>query len=100
MDIKQLQNRALEIRKKYKELELRRDGKEWSNERLVEGFSQDVTDLLLAIHSDNDRIPHELADCLWSVLVLAKNYNIDIEKSFLVTMDELDQKVNKQIQEI
>jgi NTP pyrophosphatase (non-canonical NTP hydrolase) len=41
---------------------------------------------------DVDRkLAHELSDCLWSVLVLAKLYDLDLEKEFLKTMDELQQ---------
>lgn len=35
------------------------------------------------------KLSHELADCLWSVLVLADELSIDIVKAFGSTMDEL-----------
>jgi NTP pyrophosphatase (non-canonical NTP hydrolase) len=40
------------------------------------------------------KLAHELSDCLWSVLVLASKYNIDLETEFLKTMDELDKRIN------
>lgn len=29
------------------------------------------------------KIEHELADCLWAILMIAKHLNIDLEKSYL-----------------
>jgi NTP pyrophosphatase (non-canonical NTP hydrolase) len=42
------------------------------------------------------RLAHELADCLWSVLVLADAYGIDVERAFFDTMDELEQRLSTQ----
>ena len=43
------------------------------------------------------KLAHELADCLWSVLVLARAYGVDLEQAFVVTMDELEQRVRTQL---
>lgn len=40
------------------------------------------------------KLAHELSDCLWSVLVLASKYNIDLSTEFMKTMDELDKKID------
>jgi len=41
--------------------------------------------------ADVDRkLAHELSDCLWSVLVLARCYGLDLEREFLTTMAELE----------
>jgi NTP pyrophosphatase (non-canonical NTP hydrolase) len=39
------------------------------------------------------KLAHELSDCLWSVLVLARAYGVDLEKEFLGTMNELEEKM-------
>jgi NTP pyrophosphatase (non-canonical NTP hydrolase) len=71
------------------------------------GFVGDVGDWLKLVmaHSSIRAIPdadkklaHELADCLWSVLVLAELYQIDLERAFLQTMDELEQHLAAQRQ--
>lgn len=100
MNLTELQKRALEIRKKYRKLEIKKEGKEWSNEKLVRGFLTDVQDLLKLIENKEDieKISHELSDCLWSVLVLAKRFNINIEQSFLKNMDQLEGKINKELE--
>ena len=105
MDIKTLSERALEIRAKYVELEKKRDGKEWSNIDLGKGFIKDVTDLmeiikakegLAAIENVDEKLAHELSDCLWSVFVLASKYSVDLEQAFMKTMDELEMRIDSQ----
>jgi NTP pyrophosphatase (non-canonical NTP hydrolase) len=102
MDIKQLTQRALEVRSKYSELEKERYGREWTRSEIMQGFVGDVGDLVvLSMAKDgirkaenvDERIAHEFADCLWSILVLAKKYDVDIEKSFIKTMDELEIRI-------
>ncbi len=105
MDIKQLSKRAIEIRQKYSDLEKKRSGKEWSNLNLMEGFVGDIGDLMKIvmakegvreIENVDEKLAHELADCLWSVLVLSEKYGVDVEQSFLKTMDELEKRIDEQ----
>ena len=98
MDISLLQNRAMEIREKYRKLEIVTAGKEWTDAELVRGFLTDVTDLLdLVEHSaDQEKIGHELSDCLWSVLVLAVRLHIDLPDVFMKNMDMLEKRINDQ----
>ena len=41
-----------------------------------------------------ERIAHELADCLWSILVLAEMYGIGLEGAFLRTMDDIEAHID------
>ncbi len=43
------------------------------------------------IPDEDQKLAHELADCLWSVLVLSELSSVDLERAFLQTMDELEQ---------
>ena len=45
------------------------------------------------IEDVDNKLAHELSDCLWSILVLAKKYDADLEASFLKTMDDLEKKI-------
>jgi NTP pyrophosphatase (non-canonical NTP hydrolase) len=63
------------------------------------GFVGDVGDLsklvmakanLRHISDVDAKIAHELADCLWSVLVIADRLDVDLEDAFSKTMAELD----------
>ena len=44
-------------------------------------------------HSELQKRANEFSDCLWSILVIASKYNVDIEYSFFQTMNELEQKL-------
>jgi NTP pyrophosphatase (non-canonical NTP hydrolase) len=41
------------------------------------------------IENSHDKLENELSDYLWSVIVLAHMHKVDLEKSFMNTMDEL-----------
>ncbi len=103
-----LQQRALAIRDQYEQLEHAKYGRRWSREELTLGFVGDVGDLAkLAIAAENMRdiddakakFEHELADCLWSILVMAKEYDVDLEAGFTRTMDGLESKIATKLNE-
>ncbi|MGC5167356.1 nucleotide pyrophosphohydrolase [Luteimicrobium sp. DT211] len=82
----------------YNERDQARRGRSWTREELVLGFVGDVGDLAkLALgkagvrdRADLDRaVAHELADCLWSVCVLADAYGVELESAFRTTMQSL-----------
>lgn len=96
-DIKVLERRALEIRRKYDELEKRKLGKPWDAKELTYGFKKDVEDLVEIVEGDKidlKKLHHELGDCLWSVLVIARKLDVDIERVFWNTMGELEKKLD------
>ena len=102
MTIEELQMRAMEIRSHYATLETRLYGKEWSTEEIALGLVGDVGDLMKLIVAKegmrkiddvDEKIAHELSDCLWVLLVLSKKYEVDLEASFLKTMDDLEQRI-------
>lgn len=106
MHIKELTERALEVRAKYAVLEGKKHGKQWTNAQIMEGFVGDVGDLMKLVMAKegvrdiadvDEKLAHELADCLWCVLVLAKKYDVDIEKSFLNTMDTLEKRISNDV---
>src|SRR5436189_3325327 len=106
MDLAQLTERAMEIRARFAELEKARHGHVWTREEIMQGFVVDVGDLMKLVMAksgarpveDTDRkLAHELADCLWSVLVLAKLYEVDLETAFSKTMSELDASLGAKI---
>jgi len=100
MEFQNIIDRAMEIRKLYVEKEIQLYGSPWTAEEIALGFVGDVGDLTKLIVADNskriipnskEQIEHELADCLWSVIVLANIHQVDIEKSFMDTMARLEQ---------
>jgi NTP pyrophosphatase (non-canonical NTP hydrolase) len=101
MTFDEISQRAVAVRAKYDELNAKRDVT-WNEQNLMSGFVGDVGDLskiIMAKHGlrgmdDVDaKLAHELSDCLWSVLVLADKYKIDLAAEFNKTMDGLDQRI-------
>lgn len=105
MEFDGLIERARAIRAQYAQLEQERYGAAWTIEELALGFVGDVGDLAKLVMAQNGRrsipntsekLAHELADCLWSVIVLADAHKIDLEASFLQTMNELEARLRKE----
>lgn len=62
----------------------------------------DVGDLVKLIMAKNgyrqkedidEKIAHELGDCLWSIIVIAKELDINLEDKFLENMESLENKI-------
>lgn len=72
------------------------------------GFVGDVGDLAkLVMAAEGARklpggraaLEHELADCLWSVLILAEKYDVDLGAVFNRTMGELETSIRARLSE-
>jgi NTP pyrophosphatase (non-canonical NTP hydrolase) len=105
MDLQTLTERAVNVRSQYAALECSRYGRAWSNEELMLGFLGDVGDLaklvmakegVRAMPEVDTKLAHELADCLWCVLVLAQRYEIDLQSAFCQAMDEIEATILQQ----
>ncbi|MCO8270201.1 nucleotide pyrophosphohydrolase [Actinoplanes sp. TRM 88003] len=103
MDINGLQARAVEIAESYDRHHVAAGREPWSTGDLTLGFVGDVGDLakLVAAVDGRREIPdararlgHELADCLWSVLVLADRYGVDLTTEFARMTDAIEQDLN------
>lgn len=105
MEFQEIIAQARALRQKYAAMEEKRHGTSWTGEELALGFVGDVGDLAKlvvavegkrSIPNARERLTHELADCLWSVIVLADRYEIDLETAFTTTMAELNQHLAAQ----
>jgi NTP pyrophosphatase (non-canonical NTP hydrolase) len=107
MDIEEMSGRAMQIRHRFEQFEIRSYGQTWSTDDLVLGLVKDVGDLAGAVQQVEGRRPagsvdphdalrHEIADCLWSILVIASRFDVDPAAAFSETMDELDTWLDRQ----
>ena len=103
MEFQKIIDRAINIRRQYEEKEKQQYGSSWTSEEIALGFVGDVGDLAKLIMAENGRrnitnskekLEHELSDCLWSVIVLSRLYDIDLERSFMKTMAELEKHLS------
>jgi NTP pyrophosphatase (non-canonical NTP hydrolase) len=99
MTIDELTARAMHIHALYDELNHKERGRTWNREEFVLGFMGDVGDLAKhAMAAEGARkmaggrpaLGHELADCLWSVLVLARLYDVDLDAEYVRMTDGLE----------
>jgi NTP pyrophosphatase (non-canonical NTP hydrolase) len=99
MDLSAIQARAVAIGEMYDRYHVAAGREPWSTGDLALGFVGDVGDLaklVMAVDGRREiddasvRLGHELADCLWSVLVLADRYGVDLEAEFRLMTDELE----------
>lgn len=107
MTYKELLDAAIRVREKYNQLNERDNGGVWNGDKLMAGFVSDVGDLnkivmaksgYRAMDDIDEKLKHELADCLWSILVLANYYNIDLESQFMKSMKELEIRVDSELE--
>jgi NTP pyrophosphatase (non-canonical NTP hydrolase) len=105
MDIVALTEKAMSLRERFGENARRNGQREWSREEVMQGFVGDVGDLMKLVMAKSgardisgldQKLGHELADCLWSVLVLAKLYQVDLEKEYLLMLDSVAAKLETQ----
>lgn len=106
MEFKDLTNRAMQLKALYDKYNNSTSGKIWSREQMAQGLVGDVGDLIKLIMAKegarqienvDDKLAHELSDCLWSIIVLAELYDVELESSFMKTMDELETYVESKL---
>jgi NTP pyrophosphatase (non-canonical NTP hydrolase) len=106
MAINEMTARAMQIHALYDELNHKERDRTWTREEFVLGFMGDVGDLAkLAMAAEGARempggpaaLGHELADCLWSVLVLAHLYDVDLDAEYVRMTDGLEAAITKRL---
>ncbi len=104
MGFRTIIDRAKEIQKLYTQIDKSRLGQEWPRGEYVKGFAADVgalmkltmgKDGLREIENVDEKLAHELADCLYSVIIIADKYGIDLEEAFEETMVQLEDRAKR-----
>jgi NTP pyrophosphatase (non-canonical NTP hydrolase) len=95
-------SQASNVRRLYDDENARLGRNPWGIGEYLQGFIADVGALSKLIMARNgfrdadnvdDRIAHELADCLWSIIVLANELDVDLETAFEKTMTQLEARL-------
>ncbi|MFV8327363.1 MazG-like protein [Flavobacterium sp. ZS1P14] len=90
LDLKEIKERALKIRKQYHQLEKDNHGSEWTIEEDALAFLTDAGLVGRYTMSQQGRWPkrntnpelqHKLGECIWWLTVLADRMDIDINES-------------------
>ena len=99
MELQKLINRAMDLRTQYEKKEKQLYGSPATDEDIAQGFLGDVNNLVKLVKAQHGRgdiaksaekLGSQLSHCLWSVIVLARMHNIDLEQSFMEAMDRLE----------
>lgn len=99
MEFQKLVNRALDLRSQYDKKERQLYGTPSTDEDVAQGFAGDVNNLVklvraqhgkLEIANSQEKLGSTLSHCLWSVIVIARMHNVDLEQSFMEAMDRLE----------
>jgi len=100
---------ALVVKRLYDDYNQLKRGRTWTNEEFMLGFVGDIGDLAKLVMAREgarevpggiDALGHELADCFWSVLIIADAYGVDLETVFERTMNELSVAIQGMIAEV
>jgi NTP pyrophosphatase (non-canonical NTP hydrolase) len=103
MELSELIKRSDEIKHQYAELNRLNGHRQWGVAEYTQGFVADVGALTKHIMAKNQyrsgsdvdrKIAHELVDCLWFVLILASELEIDLEGEFLRGMNTLEERIS------
>ena len=99
MELQKLMNRAMDLRTQYDKKERQLYGSPSTEEEIEQGFLGDVNNLVKLVMAQHgkgqiansaEKLGSQLSHCLWSVIILAKMHNVDLEQSFMETMDKLE----------
>lgn len=99
MELQKLINRAMDLRSQYEKKEKQLYGSPSTAEDIARGFLGDVNVLVKVLQPEQgkheilnrrEKLGSQLSHCLWSVIVLARMHDIDLEQSFMEAMDRLE----------
>jgi NTP pyrophosphatase (non-canonical NTP hydrolase) len=103
MELTESLERVRKIKQVYNTLNRIEGYKSWGASEYVQALQGDVGDLAKLVLAQRgyafaqkdveERIARELADCLWSVLVLADELDVDINQEFSKMLHRLEDKI-------
>lgn len=104
--MQEMTDRARRVRELFAEADAAEGRERWTTEQIMLGLVGDVGDLAKLVLGKSGVRPradlggalsHELADCLWSLLVIADEYGVDLEAAFAQLSDDLESSLEKKL---
>ena len=92
----------MQIRQRFDETAKTKKSRGWTREEVMQEFVGDIGDLMKLVMAktgmrpvnDVDRkLAQEISDCLWSILVLTKLYDVNLEQECLHPMAVIEAKL-------
>lgn len=106
MEFQEVIKKAHDVNVLYDRLNEEQGYKKWTLQEYVQGFAEDLGTLtrltmmksgLRASADDLDeKLRHEVCDCLWSVVRIATALGIDLESEFPKQMDKLAKRIKEE----
>ena len=94
---------SVKVRNHYRDLQKIDGQKQWGASERMSGFVGDVGALSKLVmvkeglrrgpENIDEELAHELADNLWSIIVIADELGIDLEAAFVRSMDALHERI-------
>lgn len=102
MNIEEVENRSMKIREAYHKLEEEYHSSKWTIEEDALAFLTDAALVGRLTMSNQNRWPdetdntleHKISECIWWLMVLSKEMNIDIENSLQKFLTEKEKLLN------
>jgi NTP pyrophosphatase (non-canonical NTP hydrolase) len=106
MQFKEFVQKADLVTDLYKDLNKEQGFPQWLLQDYVQGFTEDVGTLSRLtmmkagvrkpVDNLDEKLKHEVCDCLWSVIRVAQALNIDLETEFPRQMDKLAKRIREE----
>ncbi len=104
MNLSEIVESSLKIRKLYHQLEKQHHGEEWTVEEDALAFLTDAGLVGRLTMSQQERLPkggntsseleHKLAECIWWLLILADRMNIDIGEALQIFLSQTEKQLD------
>lgn len=105
MEFEKMIQIAMDIKSAYAKHNRDVGQSQWNGAAYLQGLMGDVGDLAklvmakenLRIADDtDDKLAHELSDCLWAIMAIASEFKIDLGQAFVENMNELKTRIDHQ----
>lgn len=104
MELQELRNKAREIRQAYNTLNRIEGYKTWGANEYAQGLSADIGDLHKLLMAKkgfaftdkniDEKLGRELADCIWGILALADELDVNLEQEISRMLKKLASKIS------